>query len=376
MAKLDHPDVCIVGGGIVGLSSAYFLAQNGLSVTILERDSVGSHASGFAYGSLSPLGEAGLAEDILPELTLAREAMSIHTEWAKSLPELTGVDTQHRFRPALDLAFSEKEVVAGKSQVEWRSQEDGYRSEWLDGQQAREVVPAISKSVIGAAYTEGVADLDPYRLTLALVQACESLGASIRHGEVIGIDQYNGKSVTVSTTSGRIQCGSLVLAMGPWSGVISEWIKSKVPIRPLKGQILRLDAGNLEIKCSVGWQGSYACTKPDGLLWAGTTEEDVGFDDIPTPIGRDSVIKTLTKMIPNLEEARIVEHTACLRPLPADGKVIVGPIQDKQNVFIATGTGRKGILLGPALGKIIGDLVSLGQSHFNIEPFSLNRFKN
>ncbi|MEC7884776.1 MAG: FAD-dependent oxidoreductase, partial [Chloroflexota bacterium] len=86
MAKPDHPDVCIVGGGIVGLSSAYFLAQNGLSVTILERDSVGSHASGFAYGSLSPLGEAGLVEDILPELTLAREAMSIHTEWAKSLP--------------------------------------------------------------------------------------------------------------------------------------------------------------------------------------------------------------------------------------------------------------------------------------------------
>ena len=116
--------------------------------------------------------------------------------------------------------------------------------------------------------------------------------------------------MTVSTTSGRIQCGSLVLAMGPWSGVISEWIKSEVPIRPLKGQILRLDAGNLEIKCSVGWQGSYACTKPDGLLWAGTTEEDVGFDDIPTPIGRDSVIKTLTKMIPNLEEARIVVHTA------------------------------------------------------------------
>ena len=153
MAKPDHPDVCIVGGGIVGLSCAYFLSQKGHRVTILERDSVGSHASGFAYGSLSPLGEAGLAQDILPELALARHAMDIHTEWAKSLPELTGIDTQHRFRPALDIAFSEEEVALGKSQVEWRSKEDGYISEWVDGNQAREIVPAISKEVIGAAYT-------------------------------------------------------------------------------------------------------------------------------------------------------------------------------------------------------------------------------
>ncbi|MBE42906.1 MAG: hypothetical protein CL742_05280 [Chloroflexi bacterium] len=151
---------------------------------------------------------------------------------------------------------------------------------------------------------------------------------------------------------------------------------AKVPIRPLKGQILRLDAGDLEINCSVGWQGSYACTKPDGLLWTGTTEEDVGFNETPTPSGRDSVIESLTKMIPNLEEARIVEHTACLRPLSADGKVIVGPVQNKTNVFIASGTGRKGILLGPALGKIICDLITLGQSHLDIEPFRLSRFQN
>ena len=376
MAKPDHPDVCIVGGGIVGLSCAYFLSQKGHGVTILERDSVGSHASGFAYGSLSPLGEAGLAQDILPELALARHAMDIHTEWAKSLPELTGVDTQHRFRPALDIAFSEEEVALGKSQVEWRSKEDGYISEWVDGNQAREIVPAISKEVIGAAYTEGVADLDPYRLSLALAQACESRGVSIRHGEVIGIDQHDERVVSIITANDKIQCQSLVLAMGPWSGIISEWINAKVPIRPLKGQILRLDAGDLEIHCSVGWRGSYACTKPDKLLWTGTTEEDVGFNDTPTPIGRDSVIASLTKMIPNLEEARIVEHTACLRPLPSDGKVIVGPVQNRNNVFIATGTGRKGILLGPALGQIICDLITTGQSHLDIEPFRLNRFQN
>ena len=79
MAETSSTDVCIAGGGIVGLCCAYFLAKSGVDVTIIERDSIGSHASGFAYGSLSPLGEAGLAEDILPELVIAKIGMEIHT---------------------------------------------------------------------------------------------------------------------------------------------------------------------------------------------------------------------------------------------------------------------------------------------------------
>ena len=86
-------NVCVVGGGIVGLSSAYFLAKTGHSVTVIERDSIGSHASGFAYGSLSPLGEAGQAEDILPELEIARMGMDIHTQFSRELFESTGINS-------------------------------------------------------------------------------------------------------------------------------------------------------------------------------------------------------------------------------------------------------------------------------------------
>ena len=79
MSETSSTDVCIAGGGIVGLCCAYFLAKSGVDVTVIEKDSIGSHASGFAYGSLSPLGEAGLAEDILPELIIAKMGMEIHT---------------------------------------------------------------------------------------------------------------------------------------------------------------------------------------------------------------------------------------------------------------------------------------------------------
>ena len=208
---------------------------------------------------------------------------------------------------------------------------------------------------------------------LALTQGCELLGVDINHGNVVNVGR-EGSDIQIKTESGVTTCKNVVLAMGPWMGGTSDWLGFNVPIKPLKGQIIRLNAPNVEINCSVGWKGNYACTKPDGLLWAGTTEEDVGFNDIPTPSGRDQVIEALDKMIPNLDEATLVQHTACLRPLPLDGKIILGPISTDQNIFLATGTGRKGILLGPAMGNIISQLITGQKLEVDITSFSPNRF--
>ena len=374
MAETSSTDVCIAGGGIVGLCCAYFLAKSGVDVTIIERDSIGSHASGFAYGSLSPLGEAGLAEDILPELVIAKMGMEIHTRFAKELPLETGVDIQHRFRPAMDLAFNALEETKCKSQVEWRKREKGFHAEWIDGDSARKLVPSLSPKVIGAAYTEGVADVDPYRLVLALTQACEAMGVIIQHGDVNGLNKADGQIARIKTTRGELSCNTLVIALGPWTGNASRWLGLPIPIRPLKGQIVRLNSPLTPVSCSVGWEGNYACTKPDGLLWAGTTEEDAGFDESPTSEGRDEILISLRKMIPRLDEAELVQQTACLRPLSKDGRIILGRIPKRENVLIATGTGRKGILLGPAMGKLVSELVTDGYTETNIEPFRVNRF--
>ena len=102
-----HYEICIVGAGIVGLSTAYFLAKSGLKVVVLDKDSIGSHASGFAYGGLSPLGEAGDPETILPVFDLAQLGMKKHLEFSSDIPELSGIDYHFRFRPAIDLYFSE-----------------------------------------------------------------------------------------------------------------------------------------------------------------------------------------------------------------------------------------------------------------------------
>lgn len=372
--KSTHYEICIIGGGIVGLSTAYFLAKSGLKVAVLEKDSIGSHASGFAYGGLSPLGEAGDPETILPVFDLAQLGMKKHHEFSLELPDLSGVDYHHRFRPAIDLVFNDDEFKESQQHMKWRQQVDSYKVEWVDTKTALEIVPHLNPEIIGAIYTEGVCDVEPYRLILALTQSCEKLGVEILNKEITGIEIENHSAKSVSTHQDKIYFDQLVLCMGPWSGNVSDWLGINVPIRPLKGQILRLKSQSVELNSSVGYLHNYAVTKPDGLIWAGTTEEDIGFQDSPTPYGRNSVLESLTHMIQGLDDAELVYHTACLRPLSQDGKVILGPAPQIDNIFLGTGAGRKGILLGPGMAKITADLVMEKEPEIDISAFNVARF--
>src|SRR5262249_6796927 len=148
------------------------------------------------------------------------------------------------------------------------------------------------------------ADVEPYKLVLALTRACERLGVGVRHGRVVGLRREGGRATGVVLERGEIACDTVVLAIGPWSAEISTWIGVPIQVRPLKGQILRLQAPGPPVPCSVGWGHSYATTKPDGLLWAGTTEEEAGFDEETTVAARDEIGAALVAMLPAMAEAQ------------------------------------------------------------------------
>ena len=364
-------DVVIVGGGIAGIATAYFLGKAGVKSVVVERDSVGSHASGFAYGGLSPLGGAGIPG---PVFALADEGMRLHRQLSRSLSRETGVNTEYRERPSLSLAFAEEEVRAAKAVLPWRQQQKGYSVRWLDAADARSIEPRISEEALGAVYTEGTADLEPYRFVLALTRAAEKLGATIRHGRVTGLKRQGDRVSAVRLDAGEISCDRVVLAMGPWSDEASSWLGTKIAVSPLKGQILRLRIPGAPFQCSIGWSINYATTKPDGLLWTGTTEEEAGFDEGPTNEGRDRVMASLLKMVPSLTDAQLVQHTACLRPLAADRLPLLGAVPGWEGVYMATGAGRKGILLAPAMGRIAADLITKGATNTPIDAFDPGRF--
>jgi glycine/D-amino acid oxidase-like deaminating enzyme len=162
--------------------------------------------------------------------------------------------------------------------------------------------------------------------------------------------------------------------MGPWSGETSSWLDVPIKVRPLKGQILRLRAPGPPIRYALGWMGNYATTKPDGLVWSGTTEEEAGFNENPSSDARDEIMASLLQVVPSMVDAQLVQQTACLRPLSDDDSLVLGKVPGWDGVYIATGAGRKGILLGPSMGRITADLIAKGASDIPIEAFDPGRF--
>ena len=364
-------DVVIVGGGIVGMATAYYLAKGGVPSIVIERDAIGSHASGFAYGGLSPLGGFGIPG---PLAEIAQDGMRLHRELAQSLVEETGMDVDFRVRPSLALALTDADVQRLQAALPWQQRQAGYGARWLDAAEARRVEPRISEETIGAVLIDGTADVEPYRLVLALTKAAEEMGATVRHGRVTGLRRDGERVTGVMLERGEVACSAVVLGLGPWSGETSSWIDTPIEVRPLKGQILRLQAPGPPVACSVGWGHNYATTKTDGLLWAGTTEEEAGFDEESTPAARDEIGAALVKMLPAMADAQVVHQTACLRPLASDGLLLLGRVPALENVYMATGAARKGIVYGPPMGRAIADLILTGSTKISLDAFNPGRF--
>ncbi len=371
-------DVVIVGGGLVGAATAYFLAGEGVECLVVERDGIASHASGFSYAALGTFDEAGMDG---AHFEVASLGMRLHHELAESLLDETGVNVEFRERPSLSLAFDEEEAVAAQSPEGWerdrRSWEEdtqGYIIQWLDTEEAQRVEPRINPAVLGAVYTEGTCDVNAQRLTLALAMGAEQRGARIVRANVTGLSRDGGRVRGVTLDGGEIECDRVVVATGPWSEAASEWLGVPIRMQPWKGQILRLRLPGPPIRASVGGGDHFASTKPDGLTWVGPTFEDAGIDETTTAWARDEIMDAVTRNVPSLSEGEVVMQTACVRPLSADRKLVLGEAPGTEGAYVATGGGRLGLMLGPAMARLTADLIAKGRTTVPLDEFCPGRF--
>ena len=359
----DHRDVIIVGGGIIGCLTAYFLGKQGLKTALLEADAVGSHASGFAFGEMGALEGAGIPN---PLLEFSLWSLSRHYTLAMELKDVSGVDNQFQFGNRLKLAFDESEALSYQKQLEWQRKVKELDVTWLEPGEVARVEPHANPACLGGVYVQRAGAVEPYRHNLAAAQSAEKLGTEILSRRVTGLlkegDRCLGVTFQERQREGRMEAGVVVLAMGPWSQQASSWCGADIPVTPLKGQILRLRETDKPIRTSLHYGGSYVVTKPDGLTWAGTTEEDVGFNEEVTPEARDKIMRDLLMMAPALAGAELVQQTACLRPLSSDGLPIVGQVPGWQNLYVGTGAGRKGILWSTGMSQGLAELILEGSS--------------
>ncbi len=364
-------DVVVIGGGAAGCSVAYHLAKTGVKSTVIERDGIGSQASGFSAGGLNPLQGIGIPGPIGP---IAMESYLMHKElWPRLLDE-TGIDYQWRIVSLVQAAFQESELPGLQETADAFLAADGFEASILDREQLLDLEPRVSDKVLRGVMARGNAALDSYQYTLALARAAENLGASVRPGVVNGLEGSKWRVTGVVLEDGVLPCESVVLATGPWSRQAERWLGVYLPVDPLKGEILRLEIPGGPLSHDWSGGGGSLYSKPDGLVWCGATEDWRGYDRDPSESARWRLLEGAVKLIPSIAEARLVQHTACLRPVTPDWLPIVGRAPGWDNVYLATGAGKKGVLLSPAMGKAVADLITQGSTGVSVEQFAPGRF--
>ena len=281
-------EVVIVGGGVAGCATGYYLAKAGVGVTIVERDGVGTQASGYSAGGLNPLQGAGIPGPLGP---LAIESFQMHRSLWGSLQDESGVDFHSKTVSGLRLAHDDSEIEELQETLDIFEATEDFSAHWMDAQEVHEAEPRVACGFSRALYTYGNAALDSYLFTLALSKAAQTMGATVRQGNVIGLKRSTGdRAAGAVLEAGELDCDVVVLASGPWSAEAERWIGSPIPVEPYKGEILRMDLPGPPLASDVSSGHTSLYQRAQGLVWIGATEERRGFDREPSQSARQTLM--------------------------------------------------------------------------------------
>jgi glycine oxidase len=351
-------DAVIVGGGAIGLTSAWRLAQRGARVAVLDRDEPPAGATRVAAGMLAPVGELTFGEPELLELTLV--ASELYPRFVAELEQASGAGTGYRVDGALHVAL-DRDEAAELHRVHDLQRSLGLDAEWLYPRACRRLEPGLTPSLAGGVHASGEGSIDPRALAKALLAALEALGVEVRSGaEVTGALLEGERIAGVRTAGGEeLRAASVVLATGAWSGR-TEWLppEARPPVRPVKGQILELRSLGGDPPCGriLASERVYLVPREDGRLIVGATAEERGFDTSVTAGGVHELLREAYRLLPDVAEMELVDAMAGLRPGTPDNLPCVGP-GGLDGLVWATGHYRNGILLAPLAAARVVDVL-------------------
>jgi glycine oxidase len=361
-------DAIVIGGGIIGCSVAWRLAQTGRKVAVVERGRVGGEASSAAGGILVP--KAG------PETpdALLRFWKASHDMYPAFVDEVRAVTGQaFEFRAAGQLAVAVDDADVAKLKETFPLQAPaGIRAEWLSGAEARAAEPTLAPDVQAAVLFPDHALLDNGRLSHALGWAVRRSGGHVFEsravtGLVVEADRVTG----VETATGRLSSAVVVNCAGSWAGRLDPRAASAVG--PIKGQMLAVDAGPTTFQLIVQSANGGIVPRADGRTLIGATQEDVGYDKDVIFGSISALFERVARMLPALRQARFLDAWAGLRPAAPDRLPVIGPDPVLAGLYWATGHFTMGILQAPATARAITDLIEQGRSSMGIEEFRVNR---
>jgi glycine/D-amino acid oxidase-like deaminating enzyme len=345
--------VAVVGGGVVGCATAFELARSGFDVTLLERDTIAAHASGRNAGNLNPL--HGTPVHLIP---FALDAFRRHAEIADGLARLGCASYKAVPVERVHLGYHEADRPQLEETAALFENTPGFSAGWLNDTELRRLEPRLASDVRFAVLTRGNLSVDGSEFCRSLAEGATRLGASVRCETASGVEAGGGRISGIRTSSGMVPCDDVVLSTGPWVADTEAWLGIKVPVQPLKGEILlmRLANGALQYDLTHGPTSLYQ--RRGDEVWVGVTMEDRRFDASPTTEAREMLLERAARILPDIRHARLLEHVAALRPVTPTNTPIAARAEGWENAYIANGGGSKGLLFSVGMAVRIRDLLT------------------
>lgn len=341
-------DVVVVGAGVMGLMTARELALAGRRVALLERRRVGAEASWAGGGIVSPL----YPWRYPPAVTaLARLAQGAYPALAAALYEATGVDPE--LFPCGMLMLDAEDARDARA---WAAAQ-GQALEVLDSAALRGRLPGLASHWRSGLWMPVIANVRNPRLLASLAADLRRLGVTVHEdAEVVDWRREGGRVVAAVTADGKVvSADSFVVCGGAWSArLVAAW-RERLPLRPVRGQMLLYRRPPGELPAIVLAEGRYVIPRRDGHVLCGSTLEEAGFDTVPTAVAYDSLRASAARLWPALGGCEPVAQWAGLRPAAPNGIPFIGRVPGCDNLWLNAGHFRNGLVLAPASARLLAD---------------------
>ncbi|MFD7895878.1 glycine oxidase ThiO [Streptomyces sp. NPDC059743] len=371
-------DVLVIGGGIIGLVTAWRAAQHGLRTAVVD-PGPGGGAARVAAGMLAAVTELHHGEQLLLGLNLA--SAERYPEFVAELEEASGQETGYRACGTLAVAL-DTDDRAELRELHALQQRSGLTSEWLTGRECRRLEPMLAPGVRGGLRVDGDHQIDPRRLASALLTACERAGVVFHRAWAERLSVVRDRAAGAVLDDGRaLTADQVVLAAGSLSGRLAG-VPDEVlpPVRPVKGQVLRLTVPrpyapflSRTVRAVVRGSQVYLVPRENGELVVGATSEELGWDTTVTAGGVYELLRDAHELVPGITELPLTETRAGLRPGSPDNAPLLGPTA-LPGLSLATGHYRNGVLLTPVTGDALAAVLTTGELPDVARPFTPRRF--
>lgn len=362
-----HPDIVIVGGGVIGLTTAYFLAREGAAVRVLDRSAPGKEAS-WAGAGIIPPGNPSRAATAYDRLRAF--SSSLYPALSQELRERNGIDNGYRVCGGIEVF----EADSASTTKLW--QEEGIDFRWVLPAEVQRNEPVLRLPPGDACFLPGMAQVrNPWHLR-ALLAACHETGVEVLSGSAVVRFRTTGdRLIAALTESGEEHpAGQFLIASGAWSERLVAQLGSRAGVHPVRGQMVLFRAETRLFRPVIGVGKRYLVPREDGRILVGSTEEpEAGFDKRTTDAGLQGLTDFAISHVPELASVPVERTWAGLRPGTPDALPYLGPVPGWANVFGATGHFRAGIQLSPGTAHVMTDLLLGRRPSLPIEKFRFGR---